>query len=73
MARRLLAAMQLLHIDQSLLDRAGELGPPELRSLDALHLAAALSVGPDRGAVFTYDSRLRESAICHGLEVLAAS
>ncbi len=73
MARRLLAAMQLLHIDQSLLDRAGELGPPELRSLDALHLAAALSVGPDRGALFTYDSRLREAAICEGLEVLAPS
>ena len=72
-ARRLFAAMQLLHMDEPLLDRAGELGPPELRSLDALHLAAALSVGPDLGALFTYDTRLREAAICQGLEVLAPS
>ncbi len=72
-ARRLFAAMQLIRLDEPLLDRAGDLGPTELRSLDAVHLAAALSIGSDMGALFTYDSRLREAAIAQGLDVLSPS
>ncbi|MHB1500666.1 MAG: helix-turn-helix domain-containing protein, partial [Candidatus Dormibacteria bacterium] len=52
---------------------AGDLGSTELRSLDAVHLAAALSIGSDMGALFTYDSRLREAAIAQGLDVLSPS
>jgi len=70
-ARRLFVAIHLIRIDEPLLDRAGDLGPPELRSLDALHLAAALSIGTDLGVVVTYDSRLREAAIAQGLPVEA--
>lgn len=40
-----------------------------LRSLDALHLAGALSV--DASAMLTYDVRLAEAARAHGLEVIA--
>ncbi|MDQ6727286.1 MAG: type II toxin-antitoxin system VapC family toxin [Actinomycetota bacterium] len=68
-ARRLLATVHLIRIDEPLLDRAGDLGPPELRSLDAIHLAAALSIGADLGVVVSYDSRLREAAIAQGLHV----
>lgn len=70
-ARRLFAAVHLIRVDEPLLDRAGELGPTELRSLDAIHLAAALSIGADLGVVVTYDSRLREAAIAQGLHVEA--
>ena len=50
-------------LDQLVLDgRASEaegaLLPTELRSLGAIHLAAALAVGSDLGAFVTYDERL---------------
>lgn len=68
-ARRLFAAVYLVRLDEPLLDRAGDLGPAPLRSLDAVHLAAALAIGPDLGALFTYDARLMEAALAQGLDV----
>jgi hypothetical protein len=68
-ARQLSAAMRLVRIDEPLLDRAADLEPPELRSLDAIHLAAALALGPDLGVLLTYDERLREAASAQGLPV----
>lgn len=59
----------LIRLDEPLLDRAGDLGPGDLRSLDAIHLAAALSIGPDFGVVLTYDPRLRDAAIAQGCPV----
>jgi predicted nucleic acid-binding protein len=70
-ARRLLAAMWLVRPDEPLLDRAGELEPRTLRSLDALHLAAAPAIGPELGAFLTYDERLAEAARGVGLTVHA--
>lgn len=72
-ARRLLGAVTLVRLDEPLLDRAGELEPAGLRSLDAVHLAAALSVGPDLGVLLTYDDRLRDAALAQGLAVEAPS
>lgn len=68
-ARRLLGGMRLIRLDEPLLDRAAELEPREMRSLDALHLAAAMAIGPDLGILVTYDDRLREAAKRHGLPV----
>jgi predicted nucleic acid-binding protein len=68
-ARRLFSAMQLVRADEPLLDRAGELEPRELRSLDAVHLATALALGGDLGVVITYDQRLGEAARQTGLVV----
>ncbi|MHB1738408.1 MAG: type II toxin-antitoxin system VapC family toxin [Actinomycetes bacterium] len=68
-ARRLLGAIYLVRLDEPMLDRAGDLEPATLRSLDAIHLAAALSVGPDLGVLLTYDARLREAALAQGLDV----
>jgi predicted nucleic acid-binding protein len=68
-ARRLLATITLLRLDDPLLDRAADLEPPELRSLDAVHVAAALSLGPDLGVLVTYDDRLADAARLQGLEV----
>src|SRR5947209_7796790 len=56
-ARRLLRAMRLIRLDEPLLEQAGDLEPRELRSLDALHLVAALAVGTDLGVFVTYDER----------------
>lgn len=68
-ARRLFGGMQLIRLDEPILDRAGELGAPHLRSLDAIHLAAALSLGPDLGVLVCYDDRLARAALDQGLEV----
>jgi hypothetical protein len=72
-ARRLFEGMLLVRLDEPLLDRAGELNPQGLRSLDAIHLAAALALGPDLGVFLTYDSRLADAARAVGLAVAAPS
>jgi uncharacterized protein len=68
-ARRLFATMSMIRLDEPLLDHAGGLGPPGLRSLDAIHLAAALAISPDLGVFLTYDERLREAALAQGIDV----
>jgi hypothetical protein len=69
--RRLLAGLHLIAVDEAVLDRAGELQPWGLRSLDAVHLATALSLGSDLEVVVTYDARLAEGARALGLEVVS--
>lgn len=49
---------------------AGALTPPALRSLDAVHLASALSVRDRLDGFVAYDARLVEAARAHGLPVL---
>jgi uncharacterized protein len=51
--------------------RAGELDPAILRSLDAVHLAAALTLGGDLEGIVTYDGRLAEAAGVLGLQTEA--
>ncbi len=68
-ARRLFATINLIRLDEPLLDRASDLSPADLRSLDAIHLAAAMSVGSDLAVVLTYDGRLRDAAVAQGLAV----
>jgi uncharacterized protein len=68
-ALRLFRSVHLVTLDEPLLDRAGGLDPPELRSLDAVHLAAALALGPDLGMMFVYDVRLRKAAEACGIPV----
>jgi hypothetical protein len=52
-------------------DLASRLDPPELRTLDALHLASAISLEEDLGAFACYDERLANAAAREGLRVLA--
>jgi uncharacterized protein len=68
-ARAGTAAITLLAIDEATLDAAATLDPPELRSLDAIHLATAVGLGPDLARFYCYDSRLAQAAIAHGLDV----
>jgi predicted nucleic acid-binding protein len=69
-ARAFLEGVALLPLDDAVLDEASSIDPAELRSLDALHLATALSIRDDIGAFFTYDERLGEAAADHGLAVV---
>jgi uncharacterized protein len=70
-ARRILRRVDLIHLDDSLLDAAGMLDPRILRSLDAVHLAAAQLIAPDLDAVVTYDRRLADGALLLGFHVEA--
>lgn len=70
-ARRFLDAIALVRLDADAYERAGRLEPATMRSLDALHLAAALSLGDDLDDIVTYDERLAEAAAFHGLVVTA--
>jgi predicted nucleic acid-binding protein len=72
-ARRVLRRIDLIRLDDSLLDAAGMLDPRILRSLDAVHLAAAQLVAPELDAIVTYDRRLAESALLLGFNVEAPS
>jgi uncharacterized protein len=72
-ARQLLRGLALIQADRQLYAVAGMLSPPELRSLDALHVAAALAVGPDLTDFITYDSRMVAAARAHGLPVASPS
>ena len=49
--------------------QAARLDPPLLRSLDAIHLASALSLGNDLGAMLTFDRRLAQAALQAGIPV----
>ncbi len=66
---QLLARFDLVETDRSLYREAGLLPGRHLRSLDALHLAAALRVGAD--IMVTYDRRQADAAASAGLPVLA--
>jgi predicted nucleic acid-binding protein len=61
-ARQVAAAVTLIRLDDPLYDLAADLEPASLRSVDAVHLAAALSVGRDLAGVVTYDTRMAEAA-----------
>lgn len=70
-ARDAVAAVTMIRLDDSLYDLAADLEPASLRSLDALHLAAALTVGSELSGVVTYDARMAEAAAGLGLRVEA--
>lgn len=65
----LLRGVDLHELPPPLFVEAGLLPGAALRSLDALHLAAAVRLGVD--AVITYDARMADAATSIGLEVMA--
>ncbi len=71
-ARRQLARVHQVTLDKALLESAATLRPGTLlRSLDAIHLAAAERLGEDLTFVVTYDLRMASAAEAMGLPVAA--
>lgn len=60
--RDVLSRLDLLRINDRVLERAGILDPPILRSPDAIHLATAAQLGTDLGPIVTYDDQLAAAA-----------
>ena len=71
LARQVLDTLTVLRLETSVFEEAARLEPPGLRSLDALHLAAALLLEDDLLGVVTYDERLAEATRLLGYPVLA--
>lgn len=67
-ARRLLNRIHLATLTSKLLDDAAMTPPTTLRTLDAIHLAAA-QTAPALRAIVTYDVRLAEAASSLGMPV----
>lgn len=68
-ARRLLRRLDLIRLDDELLDVAAAFDLGVLRSLDAIHLAAAQLLGEELTAVVTYDHRMATAASLVGIAV----
>ena len=66
-----LTGVTLVRLDESIQRLAGTIGPPGLRSLDAIHLATALSIGDYPEAFVTYDERLATAARAAGFNVIS--
>jgi predicted nucleic acid-binding protein len=65
------ASFDVVEVDAGLAEHAAELAlAAELRSLDALHLAAALLLAGGGLTVATWDARLHRAAREHGLATL---
>ncbi|MGH9519337.1 MAG: type II toxin-antitoxin system VapC family toxin [Terriglobales bacterium] len=63
-----LSAVSLLRLSPAILQTAANVLGANLRALDAIHLAAALSV-PDLAGMVAYDPRLAAAAAANGLRV----
>ncbi len=70
-ARQVLDAVTLIALSAETFEEAGRLAPPTMRSLDALHLAAALRLGDDLDTIVTYDDRLADAARLNGTSAVA--
>jgi uncharacterized protein len=68
-----IASLELIEIDATVLDRAAQPMPTELGTLDAIHLASALLWREFTGeplAMATHDHALALGAQAHGMKVL---
>ncbi len=69
-ARTILDTLIMVTLSTTVFERAVMIEPGILRSLDALHLAAALELGDDLQGLITYDQRLADSAKTLGIDVV---
>ncbi len=69
-ADSVLAKTTVVEVTEAIGEAAARVQPTTLRSLDAVHLATALTLGPELDAFVAYDRRLTEAAEALGLRVL---
>ncbi len=69
-ARALVSQLDLLRLSGGLIDEAADAGGPLLGTLDAVHLASALSIRADLTAFVAYDNRLIAAAEAAGIKTV---
>jgi predicted nucleic acid-binding protein len=67
----LLAALSIVPMTDEVRALAATMEPVELRTLDAIHLASALTLAEDLAGVLTYDHRMADAALARGVAVVA--
>jgi predicted nucleic acid-binding protein len=70
-AERVLSGIGLVPIDDGIIRSAAALTPATLRTLDAIHIATALSIRADVSRLVTYDDRLASAAAAAGIDVVS--
>lgn len=70
-ADQVLEGVHQIPVDERTVRLARELTPSALRTLDALHLAAAVSLGANLAGMVAYDHRLKDAAENQNLQVFA--
>lgn len=69
-AHHVLAGLDTVAVTDRLLDAAISLAPAPRRTLDALHIAAALTAGPRLRTLITYDEQLAHAAGDHDITTI---
>jgi uncharacterized protein len=69
--RVVLGSVELVRVNDRVLNAAGVLLPPDLPSLDAIHLATARQLGADLGQIVTYDDKMLNAANRLGFKVVS--
>ena len=67
--RTAFAGVGLIELNPEIAAAAGSLAPETLRTLDAIHVASALSLSGDLAAFVSYDARQTKAAAAAGLRV----
>ncbi|MFI5005142.1 MAG: type II toxin-antitoxin system VapC family toxin [Solirubrobacterales bacterium] len=70
-ANAALRRISLIPLSPEIIELATAAHTPPLRATDAIHLATALTIREDIGAVFVYDGDLHDAAGAHHLNPLA--
>ena len=70
-AMEVLARVALVPLSEHVVATSVDLLPPELRSLDAIHVATCASLDDRPEALCTYDARMQEAAAARGIRILA--
>ena len=70
-ARATLEQINLIPLTPEIVELATGAHSPPLRAMDAIHLATALTMREDLGAIFVYDSDLHAAAGANSLNPLA--
>lgn len=64
--------LSFIELDAGVTAAARDLGGPELRSLDAIHIASAITLGDELSGFVTYDMRQAIAARAEGLHVVSS-
>lgn len=68
---RVLSGIEVIAVTARLGERAASIAPADVRTLDAIHLATAISIGSSLTSFVTYDNRMAAAARALGLPVVS--
>lgn len=66
-----LGRIDIVPLDDDIVETSATCGSANLKTLDAIHLASALTIAAELDAFLSYDRRLADDALASGLRVLA--